>query len=158
MATFVATTFFRHQLPLRALMIEDQAWLCLHDLGRLMGVHFVERRIRSLDADQHREAWVQLDGEWGRHLLVSETGAVTLIMHSQMPENRALRQWLTLEVVPTLRRMGPGEVPAVTAMCAHGGQVKVLYWQDEPWIRLRDMPEVLPINRPHKAPWWRVWA
>ncbi|WP_416424235.1 Bro-N domain-containing protein [Pseudomonas sp. App30] len=158
MDALAATTFFRHQLPLRALMLEGQAWLCIHDLGRLMGVHFVERRIRRLDADQHREVWVQVEGEWGKRLLVSETGAVTLIMHSQMPENRALRQWLTLEVVPMLRSSAPGTVPAVTSMCTQGGQVKVLYWQDEPWIRLRDMPDVLPTKAQQKSPWWRVWA
>jgi len=158
MDAFVATTFFRHKIPLRALMIEGQAWLCLHDLGRLMGVHFIERRTRSLDDDQHQEAWVKADGQWAKHLLVSETGALALILHSHMPENRALRQWLTQQVVPALRQSGAGTAPAMGAMHAQGGEVTVLYWQDEPWVRLRDMPAVLPRSRPAKAQWWRVWG
>jgi prophage antirepressor-like protein len=45
MDAFIATTFFRHKRPLRALMIQGQAWFCLQDLGRLMGVPYPERQV-----------------------------------------------------------------------------------------------------------------
>ena len=157
MDAFTATTFYRHQRPLRALMLDGHAWFCLQDLGRLMGMTYPERKVNRLDSDQRREVWVKADGTWGKRLLVSESGAVALIVRNQIPENRVLRQWLTLEVVPALRETGSGTLPAITAMSWQGAPMSVLYWQDEPWIKLRDMPGMLPVESARaKARWWQV--
>jgi prophage antirepressor-like protein len=158
MDAYIATTFFRHQRLLRALMIEGQAWFCLNDLGRLLALPYPERRVRRLDSDQRRESWIKADGQWGKHLLVSESGAITLIVHSQIPENCAIRQWLTHEVILTLRESEPEAQPSMAAMSWRGGPLNVLYWRDEPWIRMRDMPGVLPDEkaRPKKR-WWMRW-
>lgn len=155
MDAFIATTFFRHKRPLRALMIEGQAWFCLQDLGRLMGVPYPERRVHKLDSDQHRETTVRMDGNWARRVLVSESGAITLIVCNQIPENRELRRWLTHEVMPMLREGQGAAQPAISAMSCTGGPVKVLYWHDEPWVRLCDMPDVMSRPAaPVRSRWW----
>lgn len=156
MDAFTATTFFRHHRPLRALIIDGQAWFCLQDLGRLMSMPYPERKVHRLDPDQHRECWVKADGQWGKHRLVSEWGAVELIVRNQIPENRVLRQWLNHEVVPALRAADAGTEPAMTAMSGQSGPVSVLYWRDEPWVRLRDTPGLWP---PAPKPrWWQLRA
>ena len=155
MDAYTATTFSRHQRPLRALMLEGQAWFCLQDLGRLMGTPYPERKIHRLDSDQHREVCIKADGQWRKSLLVSESGAITLIVRNQIPENRSLRRWLTLEVVPALRETGAGPLPAMTAMSWQGGPLSVLYWHDEPWVKLRDMPGLMPASQLQaKHRWW----
>ena len=158
MDAFTATTFFRHQRPLRALMIEGQAWFCVKDLGRLLGLPYPERRLHRLERDQHRDTWVKADGQWGKHLLVSECGALTLIVRNQIPENRGIRHWLVHEVIPALRHGEPCEQPSVTAMSWRGEPLRVMYWRDEPWVRLRDMPGVLPREGVQpKERWWARW-
>jgi prophage antirepressor-like protein len=149
-----ATTFFRHTRPFRALLIEGQAWFCLKDLARLMGLPYPERVIRRLDADQCRESWVNANGDWRKRLLISESGAFTLLARNHIPENRAVRHWLTHEVIPALRESKPGVQPAITVMSWQGERMNVLYWRDEPWVRLRDMPGVLS-GEPaqHKSRW-----
>ena len=158
MDAHTATLFFRHNRPLRALMIEGQGWFCLQDLGLLLAIPFPERWIRRLDGDQHREHWVEAQGDWRKRVLVSECGAITMIVRSQIPENRAVRQWLTQEVIPALRATKPGTEPAITAMTWQGGPLNVLYWRDEPWIRLHDMPGVLPKEPARgRGRWWGLW-
>lgn len=150
---FEPSIFFRHKRRLRALMFESQAWFCLRDLGRLMGIGLDERMALKLDADQRRTVWLGVDEQWEKCMLVSESGAYAMMVHHYVPENRALRHWLTHEVLPELRRMPQDQlshVPEQALMSWQGVTLSFLYWQSEPWVRLRDMPEV--IHRPTAMP------
>ncbi|MDE1169122.1 MAG: Bro-N domain-containing protein [Pseudomonas sp.] len=144
MDAFTPFVFTRHTLPLRTVMQDGHAWLCVKDLGRLMGLPYPERRAQKLDTDQVRHQWLQIDGQWHKRLLVSESGALALMIYHHAPENRALRYWLTHEVLPVMRSQQPEQHPSLTQMSWQGVGIKVLYWQDEPWVRMRDMPQVLP--------------
>lgn len=140
---FEPAVFLRHKRCLRALMLESQAWFCLRDLGRLMGVGLDERMVLKLDADQRRAVWLGVDEHWEKCILVSESGAYAMMVHHYVPENRALRQWLTYDVLPLLRLTPQDQqshVPEQSTMKWQGLNVSVLYWQSEPWMRLRDMP------------------
>lgn len=150
---FEPTTFFRHKRRLRALMLESQAWFCLRDLGRLMGVGLDERMALKLDADQRLTVWLGVDEQWEKCMLVSESGAYAMMVHHYVPENRALRQWLTHDVLPVLRLVPQDQlshVPEQTLMDWQGVTLSFLYWQNEPWVRLRDMPELM--QRPRTRP------
>lgn len=39
--------FTRHNLSLHALLLENQAWFCARDIGRLMGIHLSERMVKN---------------------------------------------------------------------------------------------------------------
>jgi prophage antirepressor-like protein len=138
---FPATLFTRHHRSLRAIFTESQAWFCLADLARLMGQALGERSALKLDADQRRVVWLQANGEWQKQLMVSESGAFALLVHHYVPENRALRQWLTHEVLPALH--GPHHVtldnPRLCQLQWPGTSLSVMQWLDESWVRLRDM-------------------
>lgn len=43
------TAFTCHNLPLHALLLENQPWFCARDIGRLMGFHLSERMVNKLD-------------------------------------------------------------------------------------------------------------
>ncbi|MDG9886596.1 Bro-N domain-containing protein [Pseudomonas sp. GD04058] len=141
------TLFTRHNRPLHTLWLESQAWFCARELGRLMGRFVDERCIGRLDPDQWRTLRLLRYGREVEALMVSESGAYTLLAHHYVPENRSLRHWLTHEVVAVLRD-GQGAAgydgPRLGQM-RWGGErvVSLLYWQSEPWVRLRDMPVVL---------------
>ncbi|EJM63039.1 prophage antirepressor [Pseudomonas sp. GM49] len=153
------TLFTRHNVHLHALLLENQAWFCAHDLGRLMGKHLDERVTRKLDADQRQLMLVDLYGAAKERLMVSESGMYALLIYHYCPENRLLREWLTHQVVPALRDARPSrmvERPTLSVLDWPQMSLGMLHWQNEPWIRLRDMPCVLaddPFNR--RESWWR---
>lgn len=143
---FKPTAFYRHNRPLRGMMFESQAWFCTRDLGRLMGTGMLDRKIAKLDPDQRRAAWLDSDGQWRKTTIVSESAVFALLVHHYAPENRALRYWLSHEVIPLLHEDRHGhltQAPRVDQMRFGSGVVGVLQWRNEPWVRVRDLPEVL---------------
>lgn len=99
--------------------------------------------------------------------MVSESGVYAMLVHHYHAENRGLRQWITNDVVPALR----GEAvaaddpsPNLSVLQWPGLSVSLLHWQSEPWIRLRDMPMMLPHSqvqaesgaRRGGRPWWQA--
>ncbi|WP_028694717.1 BRO-N domain-containing protein [Pseudomonas cremoricolorata] len=141
------TLFTRHNRPLHTLWLESQAWFCARELGRLSGRFFDEHCLRKLDPDQCRVVQLLRYGQCAQTTMVSESGAYTLLAHHHVPENRHLRWWLTHEVVAVLRGGQPegmGDAPQLGRMCWPGGRsATLLYWQSEPWMRMRDMPVML---------------
>jgi prophage antirepressor-like protein len=80
------TQFTRHSIQLHALLLENQAWFCAHDLGRLMGKHLDERVTRKLDVDQRQMMLVDLYGAAQERLMVSESGVYALLIYHYCPE------------------------------------------------------------------------
>ncbi|SER57153.1 Prophage antirepressor [Pseudomonas sp. NFACC02] len=140
---FEPQIFIRHHRQLRALQLENQAWFCLPDIARLMGKPLDERATYKLDPDQRRTAWLNSNGQWTKHILISESGLFAMLVHHYVPENRALRQWLTHEVLPTLRDKAEPCSPSINAMKWAGCSVGLLQWQSDYWVRLRDLPELM---------------
>ena len=161
------TTFLRHNRQLRALLLESQVWFCARDVSRLIGWPLDERTTRKLDADQRRVVTLITHYGLAEELMLSESGLYTMLVHHHHAENRGLRQWVTNEVVPALRdeQLPPTHSsPCLSFLQWPGLSVSMLHWQSEPWIRLRDMPRLLPHAelrgdvglRRVRAPWWRV--
>ncbi|HXR02577.1 MAG TPA: Bro-N domain-containing protein [Pseudomonas sp.] len=154
-------TFIRHHRQLRALTLENQAWFCLQDTARLMGKPLDERATWKLDPDQHRSAWLKNDGRWSKQLLISESGLFAMLVHHYVPENRALRHWLTHEVLPALHDRAQPQAPSFSSMKWAGSSVGLLEWQSDYWVRLRDVPQVMskPADRePRTSMWSRLCA
>lgn len=157
------TLFTRHNRPLHTLWLESQAWFHARDLGRLMGRHLDEHAVRKLDADQTRTLSLLQYGEYLDTLMVSESGAYALLVHHHVPENRSLRQWLTHEVIAVVRdaQLPVGAAtPSLSVMQWPGLRLSLLEWQNESWLRMRDMPVVLASGevgaKPVLGGWWKA--
>lgn len=143
---FSVTVFSRHNLALHALLLENQPWFCARDIGRLMGVHLSERMVNKLDKDQRRVLWIEYFRQPEKQLMLSESGVYALLVYHYVPGNRLLREWLTHQVVPALRdaeHLGPSDRPMLSLLDWPEMSLSLLHWQDESWIRLRDMPYLL---------------
>jgi prophage antirepressor-like protein len=159
------TLFTRHNLSLHALLLENQPWFCARDIGRLMGVHLSERMVNKLDKDQRRVLWIEYFRQPEQQLMLSESGVYALLVYHYVPGNRLLREWLTHQVVPALRdaeHLGNSDRPMLSLLDWPEMSLSLLHWQNESWIRLRDMPYLLSDQIPRKAtatkPWWRRLA
>lgn len=156
---YPAECFFRHHRRLRTIRHDGQAWFCLPDLARLMGVRLDERCTIKLDPDQRRTAWLECHGLWEKCLMVSESGVFALLIHHYVPENRALRQWLTHEVLPELhkRTQRMVEEPDMSRLQWLGNTLLMLQWKNESWVRWRDMPCLMAEVPRGRGVWQRIW-
>lgn len=157
-----STVFHRHNLPLHALLLENQPWFCARDIGRLMGFHLSERMLNKLDKDQHRTLWIEHYHQTQKQLMLSESGVYALLVYHYAPGNRLLREWLTHQVVPALRdadQSKNSDRPMLSLLDWPEMSLSLLHWQDEGWIRLRDMPYLLHDHTQQRVtvakPWWR---
>ncbi|NUT78265.1 Bro-N domain-containing protein [Pseudomonas sp. C1C7] len=160
-----STVFTRHNLPLHALLLENQPWFCARDIGRLMGVHLSDRMVSKLDKDQRRILCIEYFRKPENQLMLSESGVYALLVYHYVPGNRLLREWLTHQVVPALRDAKSSEDsdrPKLSMLGWPEMSLPLLHWQDEGWIRLRDMPYWLNDQTQRQAtvakPWWRKVA
>jgi prophage antirepressor-like protein len=148
---FKPTVFTRNNRFLNTFMQSNQAWFCVQDLGRLMGRPLDQRLTLKLDPDQRRYVWLLKSGKPAEALMVSESGMYALLIHHFVPENRNLRQWLSNEVVPALRSSPPSvesNAPSPSSLQWAGVSVPLLHWQDQAWVKWRDMPDLLLAQRP----------
>ncbi|MFJ4141685.1 Bro-N domain-containing protein [Pseudomonas sp. NPDC089734] len=146
---FHPTTFLRHNRQLRALLLETQPWFSARDLSKLIAWPLNERTTSKLDPDQRRTLWLESHGRTEEALMISESGVYALLVHHYHPEHRSLRHWITNEVVAALRdaQEPPVEsMPSLSLLQWPGLSLSMLHWQSEPWIRLRDVPQVLPVS------------
>ncbi|VVO81248.1 hypothetical protein PS862_01845 [Pseudomonas fluorescens] len=154
--------FTRHKLPLHALLLQNQPWFSARDLGRLLRLFLDERTLRKLDPDQRQTAKILTHGRIENTLLISESGVYALLVYHYCPEYRALREWLTHEVVPALRdaqQPASTERPILSRLNWPQMSLSLLHWNNQPWIRLQDVPHVIPEEeqprRAVSAPWWK---
>jgi prophage antirepressor-like protein len=147
---FAPTLFYRHKRRLRALLIESQPWFVVRDMARLMNSAFLEERAaRNLDDDQLYRLMVQGDHGLAEEMeLISESGLYASLIYFHHPENRCIRQWITLTVVPSLRAGGDAatEKPRRRVLHWERQQLSVLDWQGQVWVPLPALPQVLALT------------
>lgn len=155
-------TFTRHKLPLHALLIQNQPWFSARDLGRLLHIYLNERILRKLDSDQYQTRKTLIHNQIENTLLISESGVYALLVYHYCPEYRALREWLTHQVIPTLRDTQyptTSERPQLSLLNWPDMTLSLLHWNNQPWIRLQDVPLMVvereEPKRPITGPWWK---
>lgn len=101
-------TFDFAGLELRVLMQMGEPWFVAVDVCRALGFNLTAgsaQHIRNLTPDQVRSHRFQNVG--GRpHTVISESGLYKLIMRSDKPEARQFQDWVTREVLPSIRKTG----------------------------------------------------
>ncbi|MDF9775859.1 BRO-N domain-containing protein [Pseudomonas baetica] len=157
----IPRVFTRHKLHLHALLIQNQPWFSARDLGRLLRIHLNDRQVQKLDPDQYQTTQTLTYGRIENTLLISESGVYAMLVYHYCPEYRTLREWLTHEVVPALRdaqHPTTTERPQLSLLNWPEMSLSLLHWNNQPWIRLQDVPQMMTereqARRPVK-PWWK---
>jgi prophage antirepressor-like protein len=101
-------TFSFRGANLRALTIDGNPWFVAADVCRILGIkepHVAYRRIARDELTYRSRATVGLPP--GRPMAtVNESGLYKLIMRSDKPQAREFQDWVTREVLPSIRRTG----------------------------------------------------
>lgn len=114
---------------LRTVEIEGEPWVPAADVLRILGMPFggvhgsTARYLRSLRGDERRTAtrqeaicaplFVRMNAP--ALTLINESGLYKLILRSDKPEAREFQDWVTREVLPSIRKTGTPKNPPKTA-------------------------------------------
>lgn len=143
MEVCTATTFLRHDRPLRAVLLDNQPWFVACELARLMGLNYPHSLAHRMERHEVRQ--IQLLHPGGNQEsveVISEPALYKAFARHSHPENRTLARWLNESVIPQLRDQAPThpEHPRRQFMSWRRQRVTVLSWQGELWVPLQQLP------------------
>jgi len=100
------TRFTRNKTHLHALLVENQAWFCVQELGRLMGKHLVSRLISRLRHRQfgviittswlHDQAYKEIVEDGHPVMILAGRDIVELLRETGLQDSNALTTWLNM--------------------------------------------------------------
>ncbi|MCY1528313.1 hypothetical protein D9M68_634140 [compost metagenome] len=146
---YTPLVFFRHNLRLRAVMIDNQPWFVARDFAQLIGARHPRRLLRALEPHEQRCVTLAYTSGFLEEVeAISDAGAYKAVYRFARPERRGLGRWLSEVLVPTLHdyHRVPDASPRRSFMRCAGRQVGVVRWQGEMWIAWRDLPAFLAAN------------
>ena len=143
---YIPITFIRHKRPLRGVMIDKQPWFSTYDFARLLGLHHPHSLHRRLRA--HETQRVRLTYRTGSEEIVdvmNEAGLYKALIRFGHPETHHLDEWLTREVIPTLRDQNNAGLyaPRRVMIGWQNQRLSLLEWQGELWMHWEDVPRHL---------------
>lgn len=102
--------------PMRVEMIDGEPWFVAADVCAVLGIANDRAAVASLDDDERGVATTDTPGGRQEINTVSESGLYSLILRSRRPEAKAIKRWVTHEVLPSIRRTGSySTAPALPA-------------------------------------------
>lgn len=135
--------FHRHDRPLCGVMIDNQPWFSAYDFARLLGLHHpqaLHRRVRPHETRRVRIRYAS--GHEEEIHVINEAGLYKGLLRFGHPECRQLDEWLTREVIPTLRdQHSPyGASPRRVVLSWQSQRLMLLEWQGELWMPWEQVP------------------
>ncbi|WP_256675952.1 BRO family protein [Pseudomonas sp. SCB32] len=129
---YTATTFQRHNRPLRGVLIDDQPWFVAHDLACLLGVRFPQTLAQRVE--EYEVQTVRLLSASGGELLedvINEAALYKVLIRFGHPESRTLGCWLSEQVIPPMRGQVKDDAqrPRRITMRWESLRMTVLDWQ-----------------------------
>ena len=108
-------------LSVRCVLVGGEPWFVLADLCVVFGMcsNRGHSLVKRLDADMRNS--IALTDTMGRHrnlITVNESGLYNIISRSDKPQAKPFQDWITKEVLPTLRKTGKYEIVNCEPNCA----------------------------------------
>lgn len=83
--------------------LEGTPWFVAADVCRVLGVANTTVSVQALDPSEKAKSSI---GSGPAANLISESGLYKLIMRSDKPQAKAFQDWVTKEVLPSIRKTG----------------------------------------------------
>ena len=90
----------------RSKTLEGEPWFVAADVCRALELERTNRALSRLDDDEKGTHSVSTPGGRQMMSIVSESGLYALVLSSRKPEAKALKRWITHEVIPSIRKTG----------------------------------------------------
>lgn len=107
--------FTHDSVELRTVVIDGDPWFVAADVGLLLEYSATSALTRRLDAEDKGVRDLHTLGGSQNMTVISEAGFYAAILGSQSEKAKAVKRWLTHEVLPALRKTGTySTAPALT--------------------------------------------
>ena len=93
-------------LPLRTLNIDGEAWFVATDLAKALDYQDARHMTRILDEDEVSTYRTPGSLKGAELSIINESGIYHAIFASTKPEAKQFRNWVTKEVLPSIRKQG----------------------------------------------------
>lgn len=97
---------FAPGMDLRTTSIDGEPWFVAKDVCASLNFRDAHNATRGLDPDERKVSKVSTLGGIQSVTMVSESGLYKLIMRSNKLEAKAFQDWVTKEVLPSIRKHG----------------------------------------------------
>jgi anti-repressor protein len=121
------TVYQFKQYPIRIHRDEQSnPWFFTEDIAKPLGLQHIHMQVKRLLDDDEKDYLTICAGIAGnpRRSIVSESGLYKLILRSTKPKAKSFQNWVTREVLPSIRKTGTYSVPGfdpsekmVTMLC-----------------------------------------
>ena len=91
----------------RTVEIDGEPWFVLSDVCKVLELSSPHKVADRLDGDERNQ--IPVIDSLGRHqntTVVNESGLYTVVLRSDKPQAKPFRKWVTLEVLPSIRKTG----------------------------------------------------
>lgn len=96
-------------MPIRVKMVDGEPWFVGKDLAVALGYSKPENAI-SVHVEDEDKTTTSIQGSGSnyrtRAIIVNESGMYSLVLQSHLPDAKKFKQWITKEVLPTIRKTG----------------------------------------------------
>lgn len=84
----------------RILMIDDEPWLVLADVCRVLELSTPARVAERLDDDEKGMSQIHTLGGTQNMTIISESGFYSVVLRSDKPQAKPFRKWVTSVLLP----------------------------------------------------------
>lgn len=99
----------------RTVQVDGEPWFVAKDVCDALEIVKHRDAIALLDKDERGLSIMDTPGGPQQFSTISEPGLYSLILRSRKPEAKAFKQWITHEVIPTIRKTGGAYLTAQKA-------------------------------------------
>jgi len=109
------SVFRFHDFAVRMMLINDEPWFVLKDICGILDLDNPKRVADRLPSDCVKSHSLQNYTTGKRTMFVDESGLYQAIFESRKPEARAFTEWVTREIMPSIRKTGAYVKPDIAA-------------------------------------------
>jgi prophage antirepressor-like protein len=90
-------------------------WFVAKDVCNALGLTHITKTLSKLDEDEKLNVLLVHSAQNRKYIAVSESGLYKIIFQSNKPKAKAFTNWVTKEVLPSIRKYGKYESNVITA-------------------------------------------
>lgn len=132
--------------PIRVQVINGETWFVAKDVCDNLGINKYRDAFSRLDDDERVSVLVDTLGGRQKVTAVNESGLYSLVFQSRKPGAKKFRKWVTMEVLPSIRKTGSYSVkPSRKRLPVPKDRDEVLgafYAELPKWVTLENEREV----------------
>lgn len=132
--------------PVRVQVINNQTWFVAKDVCSNLGIEHHRDALTRLDDDERGSVLLDTLGGIQQMSAVNESGLYSLVFQSRKPGAKKFRKWVTMEVLPSIRKTGGYSVrpsrPRRLQPKDRDEVLKAFFAELPQWVTLKDEREV----------------